>query len=282
MLYFARMSDTTDDTEATSAAPADPRLPAGARQARLAELLARSGFISVVETAERLGVSSMTIRRDLEILEARGLLTRTHGGAVAIPGARPEVFDAVEPVFEQRRRRNAQAKARIAATAAALVGPGETIALDVGSSVLALANQLAGRADLRFVTNTMPAALALGHSRSTVYVVGGELRAPEMAVVGAGATEQARSYYFDRAFIGVSGVVDEGFFDYSPEDSNVKRAFIERARQVIVLCDSSKFDHRAMARICELAQCHIVVTEAAPPAHLAEALRQAGVQVTVA
>ncbi|HEY4162586.1 MAG TPA: DeoR/GlpR family DNA-binding transcription regulator [Dongiaceae bacterium] len=277
------MMDKADDNLQAEGTPLGGlRLPAGARQARLAEFLARNGFISVVETAAKLGVSSMTIRRDLEVLEARGLLTRTHGGAVAIPGARPEVFDAVEPVFEQRRRRNAQAKSRIASAAAALIGPNETIALDVGSSVLALANQLAARADLRFVTNNMPAALALGNSRSTVYVVGGELRAPEMAVVGAGATEQARSYYFDRAFIGVSGVIDGGFYDYSPEDSDVKRAFIERARQVIVLCDSSKFDHRAMARICELAQCHVVVTEASPPAHLAEAFRNAGVQVTVA
>src|SRR5579885_1715176 len=79
------------------------RLPASARRARLAEIIGRDGFLSVAETADRLGVSGMTIRRDLEAMEARGLLTRTHGGAIRPETARPEVFDAEEPVFERRR-----------------------------------------------------------------------------------------------------------------------------------------------------------------------------------
>jgi DeoR family glycerol-3-phosphate regulon repressor len=258
------------------------RLPAGVRQARLIQALSRNSFVSVADQAERMGVSSMTIRRDLEILEARGVLNRTHGGAVAIPGRRLEVFDAVEPVFEQRRRRQAGAKSRIAAAAAGLIGTNETIALDVGTSVLALAKELAGRAGLRFFTNNLPAALTLSPGPSPVYVLGGQLRAPEMAVIGASASEHARNYYFDRAFIGVSGVIEGGFYDYSLEDSDVKRAFIERARQVVALCDSSKFDHRAMARICELKQCHVVVTESPPPPHLAQAFRDAGTEVVVA
>jgi DeoR/GlpR family transcriptional regulator of sugar metabolism len=261
---------------------AESRLPAGARQARLLEMLARSGFLSVAEAAERMGVSAMTIRRDLEALEGRGVLNRTHGGAVAIQGRRIEVFDAVEPVFEQRRRRQAGAKSKIAAAAAALIGPNETIALDVGTSVLALAKELFGRADLKFLTNNLPAAMTLSGGSSPVYLLGGQLRGPEMSVIGTAASEQARNYYVDRAFIGVSGVIEGGFYDYSLEDSDVKRAFIERARQVVALCDSSKFDHRAMARICELKQVHLVVTESAPPAHLADALREAGTVVLVA
>jgi DeoR/GlpR family transcriptional regulator of sugar metabolism len=260
----------------------ESRLPAGARQARLMEMLTRNGFLSVAESAERMAVSSMTIRRDLEILEARGVLTRTHGGAVAIQGRRLEVFDAVEPVFDQRRRRQAGAKSKIAIAAAGLIGPNETIALDVGTSVLALAKELVGRPDLKFLTNNLPAAMSLSGGPSPVYLLGGQLRGPEMSVIGTAATEQARSYYVDRAFIGVSGVIEGGFYDYSLEDSDVKRAFIERARQVVALCDSSKFDHRAMARICELNQVHVVVTETDPPAHLAEALRAAGTELVVA
>jgi len=245
-------------------------------------MLGRAGFLSVAEASERMGVSAMTIRRDLELLEARGVLTRTHGGAIAIQGRRLEVFDAVEPVFEQRRRRQAGAKAKMAAAAAALIGPNETIALDVGTSVLALAKELVGRADLKFLTNNLPAAMTLSGGPSPVYLLGGQLRGPEMSVIGTGATEQARSYYVDRAFIGVSGLIEGGFYDYSLEDSDVKRAFIERAHQVVALCDSSKFDHRAMARICALNQVHLVVTESAPPAHLAEALQAAGTVVLVA
>lgn len=258
------------------------KLPATARQARLAELLRRSGFVSVAESAERLGVSSMTIRRDLESLEARGILTRTHGGAIAVERGPLEVFDAVEPAFEQRRRHQATAKGMIAAAAAKLVEPNQTVALDVGTTALALAKELAGRADLKFITNNLPAAMMLSGRGSPVYVLGGQLRAPEMAVIGAVAHGQARDYFVDHAFIGVSGVMESGCYDYSPEDTEVKRTFIERARQVVVLCDSSKFDHRAMARICELKQCHIVVTEMPPPTHLARSLRGAGVRVIVA
>jgi DeoR family glycerol-3-phosphate regulon repressor len=271
-----------DHDQDQRAEPSDGRLPAGARQARLIDLLRRTGFVSVAESAERMGVSPMTIRRDLEALEARGVLSRTHGGAVAVEGRSLDVFDAVEPEFERRRRKQAAAKALIAAAAAKLVEPNETVALDVGTSVLALAKELSGRTDLKFLTNNLPAAMVLSGRGSPVYVLGGQLRAPEMAVIGTLANEQARNYYFDRAFIGVSGVNESGCYDYSPEDSEVKRAFIERARQVVILCDASKFDHRAMARICELGKCHVLVTDITPPAHLAQALRAAGTRVLVA
>jgi DeoR family glycerol-3-phosphate regulon repressor len=257
-------------------------LPASARQARLAELLGRAGFVSVAATADLLGVSSMTIRRDLEALESRGLLTRTHGGAIAPELRRREVFDAEEPAFERRRRQNAAAKARIAAAAARLVGPGETLALDVGTSVMALASLLVGRAGLRIFTNSLPTAIALTKGPSPVYLLGGQLRAAEMALIGPVATQQAGSYYFDRLFLGVSGVTETGFYDYSLEDTEVKQAFLSRARKVVALCDASKFEHRALARICGLEQCHLVITDAAPPPHLAESLRSARVEIMIA
>jgi DeoR family glycerol-3-phosphate regulon repressor len=270
------------------------RILAGARQARIAEIVERIGFVSVAEVAATLGVSGMTIRRDLERLEVRGLLTRTHGGAMAMAversdtagrsdsAARGETYDAEEPAFERRRRRNATAKARIARAAAGLVGAGETVALDVGTSTLALAEELVARDDLRVFTNNLRAAIALTRSRSPVYLLGGQLRGAELAVVGPAATAQVNDYYFDRVFLGVSGVTEAGYFDYALEDSEMKRAFIARARQVIVLCDGSKFDHRALARICALGDAGMIVTDRAPPAHLRRAFDQARVELLVA
>lgn len=270
------------------------RILAGARQARIAEIVERVGFVSVAEVAATLGVSGMTIRRDLERLEARGLLSRTHGGAMAAAaertetagrpegGARGEIYDAEEPAFERRRRRNATAKARIARAAAGLVGAAETVALDVGTSALALAEELVGREDLRIFTNNLRAAVTLTRSRSPVYILGGQLRGSELAVVGPAATAQVNDYYFDRVFLGVSGVTEAGYFDYALEDSEMKRAFIARARQVIVLCDGSKFDHRALAKICDLGDAGMIVTDQAPPPHLRRAIDQAKVELLIA
>src|SRR5476649_1215928 len=114
-----------------------PRIPAGARHARILEMVGRDGFVSVGEIADSFAVSDMTIRRDLLALEDKGMLARIHGGAVGI--GRREVFDAAEPAFSSRRRQNAAAKAAIARRAAALIGVRDSIGLDVGTSALALA-----------------------------------------------------------------------------------------------------------------------------------------------
>ena len=170
----------------------------------------------------------------------------------------------------------------MAVMAARMIGGGETIALDVGTSVLALAEVLVFRADLRIFTNSVPTEIAPTASRSPVYLLGGQLRGPELAVIGPAATAQVRDYYFDRFFLGVSGVIESGFYHYALEDSEVKRAFIERSKQIIVLCDSSKFDHRALALICGIERCHVVVTDGPPPPHLAQAFKRASIEVMVA
>jgi DeoR family glycerol-3-phosphate regulon repressor len=255
------------------------RLPAGARHARILELVDRQGFVSVADVAESFSVSDMTVRRDLGALEEKGMVMRTHGGAVGM--GRREVFDAAEPAFSSRRRQNATAKASIARAAAKLIGPRESIALDVGTSALALAEEIASRRDVTVFTSNLYAAAVLGRRNCPVHVLGGLVRGPELSVVGSNPREQLRQFYVDKLFLGASGMIEEGFFDYSPEDTEIKRAFIDQASEVIVLCDSSKFDHRSVSKICSLDQVATLVTDRPPPPHLVAVLSHAKVDVIV-
>jgi DeoR family glycerol-3-phosphate regulon repressor len=256
------------------------RIPAGARHARILQLVDSNGFILVADVAERLAVSEMTIRRDLCALEDKGLIVRTHGGAMGV--GRREVFDGAEPAFSSRRRRNAASKAAIAHAAARLIGDRESIGIDVGTSTLALAEEIAGRRDLAVFTNNLHAAAVLGRSSCPVHVLGGAVRGPELSVVGSNPLKQIRQYYLSKLFLGVSGATTDGFFDYSPEDTEIKRAFMAQSERVVVLCDSSKFDHRSVVKVCELGEVATLVTDAPPPDHLADALARAGTEVVIA
>lgn len=251
----------------------------GPRQARILELLANRGFLTVREVAEATGVSEITARRDLVELEERKALRRTHGGAMSMRNGQVEIFDAYEPTFDARRRRNSKAKEAIARAAARLVRPGATIALDVGTSTLELARCLMDVGEIRIVTNNLRAASLLADSPHAVYVPGGRVRGRELSVHGAVTAEQVRGYWFDLAFIGVSGVTDGGLFDYSPEDTEIKRIYMERAKRVVVLCDAQKFGHHSMIQVAPLAACHVLVTNEMPPASLASALGVAGVEI---
>jgi DeoR family glycerol-3-phosphate regulon repressor len=256
-------------------------LPAPLRQQQVRLAFQRDGFVSVADLAAATGVSTMTIRRDLTRLAADGLVSRTHGGAVALTDAAGD-GEAGSTLFDRRLSRNRAAKSAIARHAARLVGPALSLGLDVGTTVLAVARELAGRSDLRICTSNLRAAMTLAGLGSTVYVLGGEVRMPELSVVGASATDSLKSHYFDLVFLGASGLDSFGLYDFSPEDGDVKRAFIASAGRVVLLCDSSKFGRRALARVAGLEALDVLLCDRAPPSDLAAALAAAGVEIIVA
>jgi DeoR/GlpR family transcriptional regulator of sugar metabolism len=268
---------------AAIAAPANrsERLPAALRQARILASFQTSGFVSITELAAEFGVSGMTVRRDLAILDSKGLLERTHGGAVPV-GVSAGIIDTIEPAFDLRRRENAAQKIAIARAAAQLIGPSESIGLDVGTSIMALAEDIAARRDIRVFTNNLRVALRLAEGSVTVYTLAGQVRSPEFSIIGPQAVEGLAAHFLDRVFIGVAGLDANGFYDYSPEDTEVKRAFIDNAGSVVVLCDASKFGRRALSRVVPLARIDHLVTDSAPPDDLARALAAADVNVIIA
>lgn len=280
----SEISDNKDRTGETAAteAKSSARPPAALRHAKIIASFENNGFVSITELAEELEVSGMTVRRDLDLLGKRGLLTRTHGGAVPAMSLPGTGFVEDEPAFDLRARVNLAQKSAIAQMAASLVGPGESLGLDVGTSILALAKLLTPRKDLRVFTNSLRVGMQMAEGNSTVYVLGGQVRTPEFSMIGGQAVDALKSHFLDKVFIGVSGIDADGLYDYSPEDSEVKRAFIANASQVVVLCDSSKFGKRALTRIAPLDRISTLIVEAAPPDDLSAALRDAGVDVMLA
>jgi len=263
--------------------PADssvPAGPAGPRRKSLHRRISERGFVVVAEIAREIGVSDMTVRRDLEALARDGLVQRTHGGAVLAP---PATVIPTEPSYAARRELNPEAKQRIAATAAAMVSAGEAIGLDTGSTVACLAAELAGREGIEIVTNSLQTILAMPQPvLPEVFLLGGRLRPREGSLCGSITRQQLASHWMDRVFIGVAGIDENGLYDYSPEDAEVKLVYMQRAKATVVLCDSSKFDRRSFVRICGFEAIGTIVTDRPLPPHIQEVAAKAGTAVLVA
>jgi DeoR family glycerol-3-phosphate regulon repressor len=138
------------------------------------------------------------------------------------------------------------------------------------------------RADIKIFTNNVRAATLLAEGPAAIYLPGGQLRSKELSVYGSIAIEQLQHYWFDQAFLGISGVTDQGLFDYSLEDTEIKRVYIEQAAQVVALCDASKFGRLSMVRVGALEELDFLITDAVPPPALRTALEQAEVAIIVA
>ncbi len=248
--------------------------PVHRRQAILRRL-SHEGEVSFSALATDYVVSEMTIRRDLEALEASGQARRVRGGAISV------VSRAYEPPFAMRRITAGAAKTAIGRAAAALVDEGDTIVLDVGTTTLELARALRGRRGLTVVTASLQIAVELGNEIDMrVFVSGGQIRPGELSLTGGMAEDAFASVNCDIAFIGVAGVnSDPGLTDYNPEDARVKRAAIRTARRTVVLADNSKFGRVAFSTITGLSEVDMVVTDA-PPAHpVVQEAFAAGVQM---
>jgi DeoR family glycerol-3-phosphate regulon repressor len=266
----------------TLAAAEQRRLPARLRHNHLIETARKRGFVHVTDVANELGVSEMTIRRDLIELEREGALTRTRGGAMLDAAAPQPVIDSEEPAFAARLRNHQAEKRRIAAVAAGLVDQRLSVALDVGTTTHLLAQALTDRSNIKFFTSSLRTALLLGEAGREVYVPAGQIRGEEMSICGAAAREEFERYWFDIVFIGVSGITAEGMFDYSLEDSELKRVYLRRSARKVLLCDSSKFHHMSLIKIADLSEIDLLICDAPPPADIAAALDIAGVAVEIA
>jgi DeoR family fructose operon transcriptional repressor len=243
---------------------ADRRNPAFAdeRQARIAELVAVRGRARIGELAAAFGVTEPTIRKDLSALQQQGRLKRTHGGALA-------VHPNVDRELAGRETANRAAKEAIAQACVQLLRDGDSVFLDSGTTVDALARVLAqnGGVRLSVLTSSLSVATALADVPSIDSVlVGGQVRRVDGSVVGELAIENLQRFTFGTAFIGASGFSEAGVSVGSLAEAALKAAAIERARRVVLPIDHSKVGATDFARVCELDAVDVVVMDETTPA----------------
>ena len=247
------------------------------RLAEIERLLSSGEGVTVDDLTGRLGVSQATVRRDLDSLQASGLVHRTHGGAVAV-GPRLR-----ERPFPERSTVNVAEKQAIASEAAHLVSAGDTVFIGGGSTTLRLAQQLADL-ELTVVTNSLSVAHQLANAPGAqVIVIGGTLRAPELTMIGPRAVDAILSYRAQLAFLGVPALdCEHGFTADGDAEAATDAAFMSMARRTVVLADHTKLGRVSTTHVAPLSAIDTVVTDdGASPTQLAQ-LRSAGPLVSVA
>lgn len=247
------------------------------RHQQIIQMITRQRTVKNSELMERFDISIETVRRDLEYLEQEGYLRRVYGGAVV------NTVLGSEPEYASRAQANHSQKIAIAAAAAKLINPQDTVYLGVGTTVQSMVRHMKQLGELTVFTNALRTAVELSEIPGcSVILPGGQLRAKELTLSGFPAEENFSHFNVDKAFIGIGGITEDGITDFHIGEAQLHRQLIRNARKSIALADSSKLGVRAMNNVCALEEIDIVVTDINAPRHLVRALEQAGVQVILA
>src|SRR5215216_2754295 len=255
-------------------APRRPRVLAQERRDAILRALLTSGAATVAGLAGELGVSEMTIRRDLGVLADQQLVEKVHGGAVLAKRG------AAEPHFATKRGINAAAKAAIAEAAVAMVSDGMTVALSAGTTTWQVARRLRGGAvrDLTFVTNSLNVAGALeANDWHAIVVSGGSFRTPSDALVGPFANQTLRQLNADLLILGVHSIdAKVGLTTPNIAEAETNRVMVAGARRVVVVADSSKLGQVSLATFAGCDEVDELVTDTGADRATLDALADAG------
>ncbi len=246
------------------------------RRHRILERVAAEQTIHVAELARELGVSEMTVRRDIRRLERDGFLRRTYGGATA------HITRAFDIAFNARALQHAREKRLIGMRAASLIGEARTIFLGIGTTAEQLARYLHPRDDLTVVTASVPSASLLGTRPVRVVLLGGTVLRDELTCVGPVATSTLDRYRFDVALTGAAGLSARwGITELNDDEAEIQRRAVDRASRLIVLADGSKIGAATHAVVAPAGRIDTLVTDTSAPADEVTALRTLGVEVVV-
>ena len=247
------------------------------RRRVIMERLRETGFVSVTSLTRDLGVSDMTVRRDLRKLEKQGSVRVVHGGVSALHGPMHN------PAFVSRSRMDEAAKKAIAETALGLVSETDTIAIDAGTTTYALAQALPHGFDGTIVTHSVPVIqLLLNRGGGKVVGLGGELLHESQAFTGQMTVDAVQGLRVSTLFLGAAAVDERGVYVATDKERPTKLALIDVADQVVLLADHTKFAISAPVLLCPHDRITTLVTDVEPERAAADHLRSTGTQIIVA
>jgi len=235
----------------------------------------KDGAKSLDELSSSLGVSTATVRRDLMMLEKKGVVKRIHGGAIRL-----DILEG-EPIFNEKKLIRKKEKSEIAVKAASLLKDGDSIYLDGGSTVLELCQYLRTRRNLSIVTNSIMALFELMDFGHKLYLVGGTFRPLSRTIVGAMTAKTILPLNFDKAFLGTIGITEEGISTTDPDEAYTKELVMKRSETVILLADSSKFGKKSFAKSGDISDIDIIVTDNNLPAKFAKFFQKKKIKLII-
>jgi len=249
------------------------------RQLTIINLIKNNKTVRVDELTKVLKVSSNTIRRDLSQLEKQGVLRRTQGGAILT-----EVDNNFTQPFEIRETKYTTEKKAIGRKASELVGAGDTIIIDAGTTALQLAKNLFQRQNLTILTNSLEISYELIANPNIVIILsGGIIRESSRSLIGLPAEQFFSQVHADKLFLATGGLtITEGLTNPNMHETPIKRNMIESAKEVIVLADFHKFGRISLSTIAPVTKVHKVVTDKKAPKEIINKLETLGIEVIIA
>ncbi|HEY1684830.1 MAG TPA: DeoR/GlpR family DNA-binding transcription regulator [Tepidisphaeraceae bacterium] len=250
------------------------------RQYRLEELLAQRGISDLESLSTELNVSQSTIRRDIEILESRGLVKRTHGGVIwlgerSVNIPRPYAFDS-------RLTYQTEAKTKIAVAARSLVQPNQTILLDGGTTTFELAKTLIDL-PLAIITNSLPIAdLFLNNDNVELLLTGGLLYPKYGVLLGPHVEHMLNDLHPQTLFLSVGGIHAGTLYNQNLLLVQAEQKMMEQSQRIVLLADSTKFGQQSLVRLCQLDQIDTVVSDESLPEEYRQQIRNCGCELVIA
>lgn len=247
------------------------------RHKHILDQIKSQGYVKVSELSTELGVSEVTIRKDLKHLEEKKLLYRNHGSASSLSSI---ISDRHIDVKEKIR---SEEKAAIAKKAKSLVNSNDKIMIASGTTLLAFANELETNENITVITSSVKVSLALCYNPSMeVIQLGGTMRKNSVSIIGHYAENILKSLSCDKLFLGVDGIdLEYGLTTSDMNEARLNQQMIEASQKTIILTDSSKFSKRGFCKICDINKIHHIITDKEAPAHIIEMIREKGIEVTL-